>query len=1129
MFVKNILLSTLLAAAALSASALPADYYAADSRLAEGRWVRVKVETAGMHVISDSELRNLGFSDPSKVHVYGMGGRQLDNGLYAGMADDLPLLPSVHSQRGLVFFAVDHFTWSPSVAGSKVPYVHSIHKYSEDNYYFLSDREVEPLEQGAAQTSAAVAAESYTDFVERAVHEQELDHPGESGAHYLGEDFRSRPSQSFSFTLPDMVGDAAKVNVQFAAKTTSGSSSFMVKANGTQLPSTVDDQIASVNADTYFAYKSSVKDVEGLSGSLDLGIDFTYSGALFVARLDFIEVFYTRRLALKDGELYFYDTYPAGSGVTISGCSASTVVWDVTDPTRPLRVDYTLSGDKASFTVNTNGYREFVAFEPDAVSRAARGAGAVANQNLHAMPVPDMLIITLPEYQEGANQIAAMHERVDDMRVAVLTPDVIYNEFSGGKRDVFAFRRLLKMWFDRGEQDGHSIRYALMFGKPSYDNKMKVAQATGSYTPLPIWQSFGTRLTETASYSNDDVIGMLEDVQPSSFRMERAKLNVAVGRIPVASGEEGLQMAAKISKYVEQPDYGPWRSKVMIIADDDDSNAHINQAQNVYSRMRSRGNGSDFVYDRLYLDSYKRVYTGVGATYPQCTERMLRNYNDGVLLTNYIGHASPKGWGHEHLWEWQDIVNMTNPRLTFIYAATCGFAYWDEPTRSGAEHLMLNPEAGVIGFIAATRTVYIGVNGELNNRISQHFFERGDDGRALRFGDIYVRGQNEYNDDNDLRYAIMGDPAVRIPSPEYKVQIDRIAGADVLADGVDRPVIPAQSSFEVEGTIYNPDGSHASDFDGEVNLQLFDAERVITTYGQGQSGKTLSYNDRKSKLAVVASTVEGGRWKAKIQVPPEIDGNYSPALIAAYAWDGKGAEANGVSDNLYIYGYNEAAETDTVGPVIEKFYVNNENFESGGLVNSSPVVFARFTDESGINISDGAIGHCITLAIDGSDLRSDLSGYFEPDAESNGGSIVYPLSGIQAGKHTLTLSVWDNANNVSKASLDINVGAAVDPVIYDITTNVNPASESVVFNIMLDRPNTQMICNLGVYDLGGRKIWEYDRTVNTDIDSSVHATWNLCDASGARVPRGIYIYRARVETPEGTYSSKSKKLAVTAK
>ena len=59
----------LLAAAAmpLPAWALPASHYASSSALAEGRWVKVKTGATGMHLVTNTQLRNMGFSDPSKV------------------------------------------------------------------------------------------------------------------------------------------------------------------------------------------------------------------------------------------------------------------------------------------------------------------------------------------------------------------------------------------------------------------------------------------------------------------------------------------------------------------------------------------------------------------------------------------------------------------------------------------------------------------------------------------------------------------------------------------------------------------------------------------------------------------------------------------------------------------------------------------------------------------------------------------------------------------------------------------------------------------------------------------------------------------------------------------------------
>lgn len=1119
------------------AHARVAEFYTADSKLSSGKWAKVKTRGTGMHLITDADLRQLGFTDPAKVHVFGRGGQQLSYGLTANDHDDLPLLPAVRTSKGLVFFAIDHFIWKSNSSGSDIPYSHSIHLYNDDSYYFVSDIPVEEEEMRRSfATYVAKQSNPKQVFTARLVHEKELDHPINSGGNYFGEDFRSQKSQNFNFTLPDMADDAVNVKISFASKTTAGGASLTFKANGKQLPSTAGDKIASVSGDPYMGYAVTTKEITGINGNLDLGITYSYTGALFVARLNYIEAFWKRKLKLNNGELHFYDSFSSMNGVEVSGCSSKTQIWDVTDPLAPTRVEYQLEGDKAYFTVSSFGYREFVAFDPESVATRTVNVGSVANQNLHALATPDMVIITLPAYRAGAERIAKLHEETDGMRVHVINAEEIYNEFSGGKKDFGAFRAILKMWYDRGEDtEGHKLRYCLLMGRPSYDNKVLTASVkSAGYEPLPIWEDIvGNQ--DSHSWCMDDLLGMLDDVEEDFFlenRVIQQKLRVAVGRLPVTSAEQALQMAAKIEKYVKEPDFGSWRSKVMIIADDADRNQHFDQAQKVYNAMKYTGYGSGLQYDRIYLDSYKLTLTATGATYPQATDKMLRNYDEGVLWTNYIGHASLHEWGHEHLWTWDKIQGMSNSRLPFIFAATCSFAYWDDLDISGAESVMLNPDAGVIGMIAAVRKVYIGQNGEYNRVMANELFKRDSNGLPLRYGDAYINGKNALEGSNHrsnaLRYVFIGDPAIRIPGPAYTVKITQFDGKDVGGDGA-WPELTAQSTIEVSGDIRDYRGMPVDDFDGTMELQLYDAERVVTTYGQGDQGISTSYNDRTVKLGVTGTTVKDGKWKATLRVPPEITNNYTSALIHAYASDGKGKEAAGNFEEFYIYGANENATADIEGPEIEEFYVNNSNFQSGDLVNSSPVIFARMSDVSGINISEGGIGHSLTLTVDGKDVYSDLNSYFTPDPEDHdAGSLRYPLADITPGKHTMVLTVWDNANNFSKASIDINVGAAVNPKIHNLYTNVNPASESVIFTVELDRPNTRMGCTISVYDLNGRKVWESAGTQTTDSQSRVSMTWDLCDGAGTRVPRGIYIYRAYVEAPEGTYSSKSKKLAVTA-
>lgn len=1131
---KNILqLLSLLTAVLLGAiyapraNALPTSHYATNSLLAEGRWVTVKTSGTGMHFVSDATLRNLGFTDPKKVHVFGNGGQMEPEALTTRMGDDLPLVPSEHNGKGIVFFARDQYYWvkGSSTTSHVRPYTHEINPYSEECVYFLSDREL-PAEArytlpqlNMKGTSSSVI----TGFTARTVYEKDIEPLGNSGRNYVGEDFRATKQQTFNFSLPGNQGGEVKLYTQFAAKVTGGNSTLKFTVNGNAIDSNNSYTIGGCGSDYYATVSNFSNIVKCSDNKLAFGINYSYSGVLFSARLDYIEAFYERKLQLTDGELHFYGTFRSGDLLKIEGCDATTIIWEVTTPGQAKKIDFTLQGSTAQLLVNDLGYREFVAFNPSSVSKSVTPGSNIANQNLHALEAPEMLIISPATYMEGAKMIADYHSTAtDSLSVIILTPEAIYNEFSGGTPDVSAFRKLLKMWHDRGG----APKYCLLMGKPSFDQKMLTSDLKrANYTPTPIWQS-PTGLHEHYSYSNDDYIGMLDDVEAENFFISQAKIHVAVGRLPVTDATESKTVAQKIVDYSTSPTLGAWRNKVMLIADDSDNSSHFTQSQTVYKNLYN--SSSAFLYDRLYLDSYPLVYTAVGATYPQATERMLRNYNEGVVFTSYIGHASEMGWGHEHLWTWEKIEGMNNPNLTFIYAATCRFTPWDEHGDNGGMNLLLNPNGGIVGMICASRTVYIEGNGKFSNHLSQRLFSTDSEGKLNRIGDSYLYAKNAIgSDSNKLRYIFMGDPAMRFNFIDRTVNIEAINGEEITgADSL--PEIKGGEQMKVSGTVTTTRGETDTEFNGTVSLLLYDAESVIETYGNGENGVVETYNDRKTRLSAVNASVKQGVWSATINVPMEISNNYMPALISAYAWSDTGKEAHGACEDFLLFGYSDEVVTDTIGPEIDKIYLNTTDFKDGGVVNTNPILFAHLTDPSGINLSEGGVGHRLMISVDQSTLYNDVSQYFTPDNDDNGGTIAYPLTDITPGNHTLTLEAWDNLNNCTRKSLNFAVNATADPYIVNLHTDVNPATSGVNFILNLDQPNTKMKLDIEVFDLNGRVVWSNEVRQLTDSGAKMTTYWNLCNKNGVRVPRGIYLYRARVETPQGTYSSKTNRLAVTA-
>ncbi len=1119
-----------------SSVALDRSHYASSSALSSGRWVKVRVSGTGMHRVSASQLKSMGFKDASKVNVYGYGGNIISSALTAAQPDDLPMQPVVRlSDGGIVFYGVGTVA---EYIDDKGQLSHEQNYFSTASYYYLSDRETDKTTPEAIEPSGTVSGDIIDAVPVMVVHERELEAAGPSGRILLGEDFRSVTKQNFSLEMPGRKAETpVELTVRMAAKSAGGTNVYSVTANGAHAGDVNISGLRGSYSEVHSVLDSLKTTITPLDNSekLDIEIAYTPSGAqvVYMSRLDFIKVTYTRSLHFANDEIAFsYASRNSGETLRITGGDATTQLWDVTDAAAPRRINVT-PGSDGSLQFNAfPGARKYIAFTPAGVTDEVSGSVQVRNQDLHALETPDMVIISPEQFQNQALRIAQRHSDDDGMDVVVLKPEDVYNEFSSGSPDASAFRKLLKMWYDR---DPEKIKYCLLMGRATYDNRQLTATVKNAgYPRLPIWQSVNSS-SETSSFCSDNFIGMLDDCE--RLAMGTAKVRVAVGRMPVKNASEATQAVDKLINYVESSDLGSWRNQVMVIADDADGGDHLRQAQKVITAMEGQGNGENFMYERLYLDSYPLGTASTSKSYPDARKRMFKILNDGVGFIDFIGHGNPTSLTHENLLTYTDVTSMTNKRLPIMLAATCEFMRFDGDNISAAEIMWLNNKGGTIAFIAANRKVYITQNGMFNEAIGKNFFRRDANGHARRLGDIYIGGLNDYpsTDDNRHRYALMGDPALKVVSPELSVTIDEIDGVALadIHDAGDYPVLTARSKVKVKGRVTDADGALLADFNGRVVPTVFDAERAITTYGHPSvgedDGKVMTYNDRKNRLFTGSFAVKGGLWEATVIIPEEIDNNYSPALLNMYAYSDDLREANGATTQFYVYGYAEDSEDrDTTDPEILGIGLNSYMFRDGGIVNSSPLFVAKVRDDSGINISSSGIGKQMTLIVDGRRVYEDLVDQFTPDPDDYlAGEVQYTIPTLDDGDHQLMFTVWDNAGNNTSRTLDFKVKSDMQPSV-NVYTDASPATAGVTFYVAPDLPLEGTHCHIGVYDLSGRMIWDAQAVDSGNPATPMQARWDLTDRGGARVARGIYIYRCTVTDGKGGETVVAKKLAVAA-
>jgi len=705
----------------------------------------------------------------------------------------------------------------------------------------------------------------------------------------------------------------------------------------------------------------------------------------------------------------------------------------------------------------------------------------------------------------------------------------VFNEFSSGTPDAMAYRRLCKMFWDRGtSDDGHKLGYLLLAAGGTFDNRMIGTNASAfSYPHLLTWQT-PTSSNEDNSITTDDYFGILDD---GSGIDNNDKMNISVGRFPVRSLSEMRTAVNKLVNYVTAPDYGSWKNQVLNVADDEDQAIHMQQAESVITYARANG-GEDMVFNHVFTDAFNAVSEGGSRTYPDARAKMFATLNEGVVWWNYTGHASTQNWTGEGLLKRVDVDNnLYYKHLPVLYAATCEYLRFDASTVSSGELIFKNANGGAIAVICPPRLAYIANNGTLSNNVARYIFSRDDEGKQRRIGDMLRMAKNNINtsSNNNRRFFVYGDPAMRLAYAPYTAVVETINGEKVDSDNM--PVFQARQTVEFAGKIVDLNGEVATGFDGTIVSTLFDCEQSVTTNGYGD-GVPFTYEDRSNRLAINVDTVQSGRFTIRVVIPTETNNeydNYRPALINLYASDSRDSlEAKGSNSNFYIYGYEDTAATDTIGPNIITLGLNSEDFVDGSDVNESPLVLATVSDESGVNFSSSGIGHAMTLTLDGTTTYNDVVSYYTPLYAATGtlGSINYQLSDLTPGIHTLRLRVWDVYSNVSEKTITFNVVNGLTPDITDVYAAANPASVETTFYVTHNRPDAVVSVTIEVFDLMGRRVWSTTQSGRSDMYTATPITWDLIDNGGRRVPRGIYIYRATISTDGVQEATKSKKLAV---
>lgn len=1164
---------------ATAANTLPLSYYASQSALSQGHWASIKVSNEGIHQITYDQLRELGFSDPTAVKVCGYGGASLWHDTFkVTNPDDIVATQFIHTDDGrIIFYAQadvvnsisDYYyhktsTSSSSLKTDQYEVTTQRNHYATYGCYLLTDADVQSNAVNAPYVSEI--GKTLDSHLSLSYVEDELNQPlyssVEGGIKTMrssvlhGENLTGKTSTEVVFDVLDY-DTASKTPAQMAVSVAIGWTKYV--------------NFSDYTVDGMEGLKIENATVDGTSLALRMGLSTspsttaysTFTGYYNLSPIDAGSVpngKYTACVALPGntspapfyqafdkgwlvyprlnnfystagGMLMFCDSVAANTAVRISGTTATTHVWDVTDNYRVRALDCRYNADTRKLSVTPGvshsledgtGCARLIAFDIKDQHLPVEPIGVIPNQNLHGNNGAAMLIITTEALYDKAVELAKIHEAYDGSRVLVATQQQIFNEFSSGTPDAIAYRRIAKMLYDRNPTELMGI---LLYGTSVSDNRQITRQFSAEkllvYEALPT----STVMTSAAVYpelhvGTDNYFGMLDATYTPQY-MYCTPLTVPVARLPLSDASTADGVNKKIERYLNTSGKFNNYPRVLLTADDGDYNSHLNDSNNLLSDMAAINPAMTFIKAQVSL------FDRPNGLAPDASKLLNDALKSGVGYFNYCGHGREDAVTDNGLLDVSTVNSLDNNVYPFAMISSCNTNIIDaDGSPAIAQAMVLNPNGGMIAAVGSTRSVYQESNQKLNLAVGKSYASIGENttigliyAKAVNQIIVKTNGSTSYNDRDRFNthcYGLIGDPLIPLAKPQYTARVLRINDERVINTSTIVDVEPLTKVNIVGDISSDSDPNTPATFNGRIELRIYDGKEIVESKHNGNYDSSLEYitdyDQQYRQLTSTVATVTNGNWTADIVMPystylkykglddngdeTQIDAQNRIVMTAEGTISGDiKAHACGVSDRMHIVataGEPVVAEA----PVIEEYYLDSPDFRDGAMIGTDATVYAKIRlSESGLCSSDNT-GEAGRLILDGGARKfTGAAAGMVLDGEGYA-TLTYPITDLSAGRHTLTLSVRDNIGQLATATLSFVSGKF----------NHRPRLEAE------EVARTQAVINLGGDydgDLDDSDLTLYisDPKGNTVLkvdNPSFPYTWDLKDSDGKDVGDGNF-------------------------
>jgi len=1111
-----------------SAIAISTSYYSTNSVLSGGKWVRVRVERTGMQEISFSDLRAAGFSDPSKVVVFGYGGIGDRLGVLSNdnrYLDDLTQTYSKVYSDKLVFYGESGLKYEWSGTSMVIPFENFD---SNAGYYFLTDSHSRINKTAVPfDPSARVSTHPEAPRTVVAKHPMETNHAN-AGARLhsrnLMNDDNDFSDKIITFRLPDYYeGTDVCLSLQVIA----GGSEYprvTIKTSTSSkiLNSSAFDK-AYCQASCYF-HNDKTDRYNQTDGSAEIDVTLTptaSSGVTLLAYESMLAGYYVHpRLKETSNIVLQYFAVKNDTRILLEEESESAEAWVVSNKQecKPLTIHTDPNDGKRYFGADmaynspSTPYR-VVLFDPARELNKPVVVGEVPNQNIHAEKTPAMIIIASPKLTDQAKRLADAHYEHDGSKVLVLTPQQVYNEFSSGTPSVNAYRRMAKMFYDR-DQSHTQFRHLMLMGPAVYDSRL-IQPAFSSMDSEQMVLTFPTRdqtlqPSHSASFSSDLFIGLLDDNKGFNNHGStdaNCPIRIAVGRLPAVTEAEAAAYVNKAIRYLKGDyNYGSF-NRAILICDDGDQDSHAIQAQNIASLIEQ--NSPSTTVSRIY----DGIYPWQNGIATNATKALYAALKEGASYLCYLGHGRPDCITKEAIISKSTISSNEYSCQPVMFFATCDVFGFDRRDDNFCETLLYKDNGGAVALIASGRTVFQEYNQMLNLAFANMLF-KPENRIGLTYGQIFQKAVNESYKSSDIQllqntlcYNFGGDPALPVYYPDSDIRFTKINDADVTDEESETPyILIAGTTNRIQCAVCK-DGVTETSFNGWADIALYESPDIATNLYQDnapENDRNLTEVYRDETLILSRRVrVRSGIIDESLFIPAPRRSDERNRITVAAISDDCSSRAISFRKDISVSDIASLEYADIDAPVIDGIYVDNPGFQNGDIVPSSATLHIGIQAEpSGLVLFNSSVGISPRITLDGKKSYYDLANYATV-LEDGSVTIDYPLRNIEDGDHTLRFNINDYAGNV--ATGEINFTVVNSDATAKLCINETIVRTEAVFTIDHTFPDEEPEGHIVIETSDGTPAFACP---------GIHFpfTWNLKDNDGNALPDGTYRAKAFLNT-----------------